>query len=108
MMSVTQSFPNQVDLIHSTSRYAVSNDRPVKAFRRRDSVQRCSTSAGMNSAATGRPPHVPPDGPRRDNDAQFQQQFGGNPFLTPGLIRARHVGNQVLQGPRNPRTTRAP
>jgi hypothetical protein len=45
--------------------------------------------------------------PRRDGDAQFQQELGGNAFLTPGLGRVRHGGNQVLQVVRNPRTTGA-
>jgi hypothetical protein len=45
---------------------------------------------------------------RRDGDAQFQKEFGGNPFLAPGLIRPCHLGDHVLQRPRNPRTARAP
>jgi hypothetical protein len=55
---------------------------------------------------TGRP-HITPDGPRRDSDTQFQREFGGNAFLTPGLVRVRHGGNQVLQFVRNPWTTGA-
>jgi hypothetical protein len=33
--------------------------------------------------------HVPPDGPRRDGDAQLEQQFGSNPFLTWGYTRVQ-------------------
>ncbi len=51
-----------------------------------------TVSIRSNSACT--PPH--------------QQQFRCNPFLTPGLIRSRHGGNQVLQVLRNPGTARAP
>jgi Lipocalin-like domain len=82
------------------------NRTPVS--RGRGSAQTCATSATMKVPRQDRPPHVPSDNARRYGDAELQQQFRGNPFLTPGLIRSRHGGNQVLQVLRNPGTARAP
>ena len=61
-------------------------------------------------AATGRdwPLHVASDRPRRDGDAQLEQQFGRDPFLTPRPIRTRHLSDQRLEVRGNPRTSTAP
>ena len=45
--------------------------------------------------------HVLPNGARRNTQTEFQQQFAGNPFLTPRGIIVRHSSDQTLQLNRN-------
>ena len=51
--------------------------------------------------------HVLPHRPRRNSNAQFHQQFTGNPLFTPKRILLRHPADQCAQLDGNPRSARS-
>src|SRR2546425_2125431 len=73
-------------------------------------LDKCAPALRSGSAAgavTSR--HVASHRPRRDPDAQFQQELGRYPLLAPGPVRGRHLFDQPLQlrwDSRSPRTLR--
>jgi len=68
----------------------------------------CHPALGRVGRTPGSLGHVPPHRPRRNLDSNLQQEFIGDPFLSPGRIVRYHIGDQFPQLGGNARSTAWP